>query len=213
MEISFYNQWVDNGADFAEGVAYYTIHGDNDTLKALFTKGDNYYNRMKLRAELQNLKVAVAPKEPAVTEIPEDFKTFRVPVKRINPDLLPDVLKTEYYKLGPLINQIRFLHAKLDTENEEQRCAYALKIVENSSIRRSIFNKIDEYLATGKLPIVEEKPTPVAVQDLSVYQLKEELLLLRSRRSKLKKRLDRSADYESVLARICLIEKEMEKYV
>jgi len=210
MEISFYNQWVDNGCSYNEGVNLYNTYGNNYALKILFAKGENYYTRNKLKSELQNLK-AVTPL-PAVTAavIPKDFKTFREPKKRIDTDTLPDSLKSEYFKLGPLVGEMRYLHAKLDTTNEEERRVYALRIVEISEIRRGIFNKIDEYQATGKLPVepVTEKPMPKALEEMNDVERHKELLRLRVQRSKLKNKPHKQTTYNAILERIEKLEQK-----
>jgi len=216
MEISFYENWIKNGSNYSDACSFYNEHGTNNTLKALFNKAETPYTRTKLAFEIKaigNIPVPVTVDQ----SIPSDFKLYRQSKKRVDPDKLPDSLKAEWFKLGPLWGETRFLHSRLDTlQTDAGRLEYALKIIELGEQRREIFNKIDFFIENGKeLTTLQEKikevvePIPNESAEIKIYKLKEERARLRVQRSKMKKQPHRQLDLNKVNDRLTEIEKEL----
>ncbi|MES2590894.1 MAG: hypothetical protein V4608_03330 [Bacteroidota bacterium] len=198
MEISFYKHWIEKGRNYADGVAFYSIHGTNKTLKSLFATGDTKYTRQKLSEEIA--KIPVLHKETGNRAKPKIIR-----------DKLPPILQTEYDKLQGLIAKMSFKHAQLElVHTDDQRHALSKEILSLGDQRRSIFMRIDHYLANGK-DLVQEavvKKEPEG-KNLLVLQLQDELRKLRSQRSKLKTNKKRVADYNAVLTSIADIERRL----
>lgn len=201
MEISFYNHWLDSGQKYAEGVEFYIKHGSNNTLKRLFASGENSFTKDKLDEELYKLNHI-----PYVVKKPYN----RVKPK-INREKLPPYLQTEYDKLTDLIGIMSYKHAQLEiVRYEEERFMLAADILAAATQRRAIFTRIDHFLETGEdLKAIAVVKPPAKEKELLVLQLRDELLRLRSQRSKLKKNLKRIEDYNKVLTRIAEIERRI----
>ncbi len=221
MEISFYDQWVKNGRDYSEAVAFYNQHGSNETLKRLFASGNTIYTRTKIAFELKAIGNVSAVQENV--QVPLGFKTYIEPGKRIDPSTFPESLKSEFYKLGPLIGRIRFLHSRLDIlQTDNERRVHALEILDSTDQRREIFNKIDYFIKHGKEIQMLQNSQPkaeVAIQEtdqsseLKLFKLDEELRRLRVQRSKLKNQPNRQEKLNEVCARIEEIGKEISDVV
>jgi replicative DNA helicase len=198
MEISFYNQWVENNQPFADGVEFYSKHGTNTTLKRLFASGENSFTRNKLEDEIYSLRHIFIP----IAKPTNRAKT------KIDRSKLPPHLQAEYDKLQGLIGRMSYLHAQLEVvPMDEQRFSLAEEIMDAASERRAIFKNIDHFVETGKelVQVVIEKPK-TQEKELVVLQLQDELRRLRVQRSKLKTNKKRIEDYNSVIARITEIE-------
>lgn len=208
MEISTIQDWLQQGADYNAGVLLFEKFGSNETLLQLFRSGSTYFTRKKLHLELTTIyKQAIVP----VAKIKESVQTPAPIRQKINPELLPVELKTEYNKLGDLIRNIGHLHGKLTAViTDKERYKISDEIIALVEQRRAIFLRIDNYIATGKDTLkVEEKHALGESEELKKFRLKNELQLLRSSRSKLKKKPHRIADYNEVLEKIKVLEKEL----
>lgn len=200
MEISFYKQWIAKGQPYAEGVEFYALHCQNNTLKRLFATGASKYNKQKLSEEIQKVQY--------IAQIPS---TGNRPKPKIDRNKLPSNLQTEYDKLSDLIKLMSYKHAQLEVvKTDIERHSLAKEILSAADERRIIFNRIDHYLATGKdlVQALAIKPQPEQKQ-LRELQLRSELNKLRVQRSKLKANNKRIADYNTVIARITEIETEL----
>lgn len=206
MEISIYTQWLNNGGTYAEAVELYNKYGSNNTLKSLFQTGETYYTSRKIAFEIKALENVVLPQVPQV---------YTEPKIKIDFQALPENLKKEYVKLGPLIGQIRFLHANLsNAQSKETRQQYALQILDCVKNRRAIFNEIDYWLKHKK-QLVQPKQETVAeipgteTEELKKLRLNEQLRRLRVQRSKLKKQPHRAEKLVEVCTLISKIEEEL----
>lgn len=209
MEISTIKDWLQQPSDYNAGVLLFEKYGSNKTLLALFKSGATFFTKKKLHLELTNIAKSNAAIISTSISSKEKIKTT-VRVK-IVPELLPAHLKIEYNKLGDLIRQIGHLHGKLTViDSDKQRGEIAFKIIDLVEQRRSIYTRLDNYVATGKdLLKVEEKPVITESEELKKFRLKNELQLLRSSRSKLKKKPHRVDDYNAVLEKIKVIQKQI----
>lgn len=202
MEISFFNKWVAGGCNYDAGVAFYAIHGKNNTYKKLFALGANNFTTKELYEELSKL-IKITVKDGAVKVRPK---------MSIDRDTLPPYLQIEYDKLGQLIGEISFHHSQLtNVMTEKERFKVAELIYNKGKERRSIFNRIDYYAETGKdlMKLHEIKKEVSPESDLKVLQLKEERRRLCVQRSKLKNKVHRDKDYNEVVNRMNDIDKEL----
>lgn len=142
------------------------------------------------------------------------FKTFLPSVMahqgRINVDVLPTQLREEYARLSPIIREIAHLHARLENAlSNNHRYHLCKKIVDLTKERRSILNKVDEFNATGTYT----EPIKVVKQKLDTsrpinYEVLNKIHLLRSRRSKLKNKPEKVAEYNRVVEEINALEAQ-----
>jgi hypothetical protein len=211
MEITFYHKWITSGRKYSDAVDFYNTHGKSKALKSLFALAETPYTRKKIAEEIQQLCTTL-PQQPPATS----FKQYNQPINRINPETLPETLKAEYYKLGPLIRRISYLQSRLDIiQSDEIRLQHALEIIQAAEERRAIFNNIDYFLKHGSeqpnsiKKEAEKEPTPYVDHEVKYYQLKEEYQRLRVQRSKLKNKPHRQADLNKVVERMEQIDKEL----
>lgn len=199
MEISIYRKWIDDGAKYSEGVALYELYGDNKSLKDLFSQGKNIYTSKKLNDELK-----------ALSEITPVAKS-----SKIDRDQLPAHLQKELDAQGDRIRKISYLHAQLMiVDDKDVRYTIARKILSIALDRKVSFQKIDHYLETGE-NLEQKKATPEAPKEIpqeiefKALKLRDELKLLRSRRTKLKTNKKRVHDYNAIVNRIAAADKEL----
>jgi hypothetical protein len=193
MEISYYQKWKEQGFDYDDGVAFYNQYGQNNTLKKLFAAAKTPFTVEKLKAEIKNLdfiKVKISTTKP-----------------KIKRELLPVQLQKEFDKLHGLIQEISYHHARLDAmPNDNARFESSKVIVSAVNKRRAIYKRIDHWLLHGKDLVRHEdaKPQKIISEDkeLQRYQLKAELIRLRTQRSKLKTNDKRIEDYNTICKRI-----------
>lgn len=203
MRIQDIAKWLNSNGPFDEGAALYNEFGTSDVYKSLF-KSKNPYTVKKLRESLEALLEGknVSPiNSPGVngTSV-ETFKIYSESTReRINPDLLPEYLKAEYYKLGDLYKKISYFHNRLDLlHTDKQRFDAAKEIVQAAAVRRGIFKMIDEYMGSGKI-------TPAAVKvdvvSLTPFEAVNELKRVSVQCSKLKDKPQRAFEYRTLCAR------------
>lgn len=137
---------------------------------------------------------------------------------------LPPHLKSEYYKLAPIIREIAATNPTLiHLKSDEARYASAQRIIELAEQRQAIFDRIDYFLEHGtEHPFYAEKENPVIdnenliptkktqayepIEANSFYEAQYKLKLARSMRSKLKNKPNRHADYKKVCEEIIQLE-------
>lgn len=209
MEISFYNNWLNDGQPFAEGVAFYKKFGNSNTLKKLFATGESAFAKEKLCAELAKIKV----KTPisAKTQTTDDAPVVSYKKQKIDRAALPPHLQKEFDKLHELIGTMAHKHAQLEmVPTNADRYVLAKEINEAADKRQNIFNRIDHWLEKGTdlVPTAEKKKVQEA-KKLRELELLNELRLLRSQRSRLKKNPKRVKDYNDVCEEIDVKTKEL----
>ncbi len=127
----------------------------------------------------------------------------------VNVEILPEELRTEHGRLGPIIRKMSRLHARLDLiSTDEDRYHVAKEIVELATERRAIWTAIDDFIDNGKVSTTPEsvKRLPVDKNLTKDYVAEDKLRKLRSNRSKWKKMPHRKADYDRVCKEIEEIE-------
>jgi hypothetical protein len=205
MEILYCHEWLKGSQDYNSGLEYYLQFGENEVLKNLLKRGPTKFNFEKLRSEIQEL----AKSNPEIY-LPGAQK------RKINRADLPDFLKLDYDKLHSLIQTISHHHSRLDLiQNNTDRYNCAATILNATEERRRIFQRIDHFIQHGSDLVIKESSKILEVKVLSEdpevrkLQLKNELILLRSQRTKLKNKPHRVADYNKAVSRIEEIEREL----
>lgn len=205
MEISYCHQWLKVG-NYTEGVEFYRIYGKNSVLKKLFASGSTPFTQKKLRLEIDKIALET-PEKPSVA--PSFVGNITIDRSK-----LCDSLKIEFDQLKSLIQRISHLNSRLDIiQNDPDRLICASEIIALVSKRRSILNRIDHFFATGEDLQPKKQIKIIQSRELSEdpelrwLQLKNELILARSQRTKLKNNLRRVSDYNTICTRIEEIEK------
>lgn len=143
------------------------------------------------------------------------YAKFSAPVsknKQIDPSVLPVELRQERTRLSPLIIELSHKQGRLfHCSTNEQRFALAKEIIKLTRERRSILNKIDEFMASGSYTKPEESvrtsPAKNITNELPAEEFKR-LLQLRAQRSKLKNKPNRLADYNAIVKEINALESK-----
>ena len=202
-------QFLNNKLSFKQGVKLYEQLGGSPVLLNLFKTEDDFA-RKKLRTELQKRFNSLNNKTTVLKSGP-----VKSPKKRndINPDILPNHLKTEYLKLGPIIRQISFLHAKLEEKNNStDRYKLAVEIIDLAKQRRTIYTRLDYFIDHNRdMPGFELVKEAADLKDTPYFEALHKLQLLRVRRTKLKKLPARIKDYEKVVDEIKILEEIVKK--
>ncbi len=204
MDISYSHTWLNGAKDYTSGLEFYMKYGSSDVIKKLLQAGPTKFNNSKLLSEIQ--KIADAN--------PEIF--IQGGKRKIDRAMLSQELQIEFDKLQSLIQAISWGNSRLDLiQNDLDRYNCAAEILNNVQARRMIFMRIDHFIDHGtdlvkksavKIPVIK---TLSEDKELRKLQLREELILLRAQRSKLKMKAHRVADYNKVLTRIEQIEKAL----
>jgi hypothetical protein len=155
-----------NTPDFNAGVLLFAKHSRNKSLLHYFTrKGD--VTMLKLRYELGKLANGapagqkILPQQrvtkanagqPAEQKVIAERTTID-PEGKINPDDLPEHLRTLYYKNVADYKLLRGAHAAMavaKTKNERKKFRKEITHLDDAIAKH--WTLIDEWLATGKLP-------------------------------------------------------------
>ncbi len=205
MDILFAHTWLNSKRDYKSGLEFYNKYGINEALKKLLSLGLTHFNASKLLSEIQSIAKAN----------PEVFLPG-IQKKKIDRAILPIELQTEFDKLQGLIQTISHHHSRLDLiQLDADRYNCAATILNAVEQRRFVFQRIDHFLQHGSDLIRNEpvKIKPVEIlsenEELRKLQLKQQLILLRAQRTKLKIKPHRVADYNDVLDKIDKIEKQL----
>lgn len=195
-------EYLKGNLSYKEGVELYKQYGTNKTLKALFAGEKDDYTVSKLKKELQS----ILDNRKEIKEV-SDFKSFSPSKKRatINVEALPPHIKTEYYKLSPIIREIAATNPTLiHLKNDEARYVSANRILELVEKRKAIFQRLEYFQEHGKdHPFYEPLRTEIKpAGNVSLFEAHYRLKLLLSQRSKLKKKENRVDDYMKVCSEI-----------
>ena len=195
-------EYLKGNLSYKEGVELYKQYGTNKTLKALFAGEKDDYTVSKLKKELQ----LILDNRKEIKEV-SDFKVFSPSKKRatINVEALPPHLKTEYYKLSPIIREIAATNPTLiHLKNDEARYVSANRILELVEKRKAIFQRLEYFQEHGKdHPFYEPPRTEIKpAGNVSLFEAHYRLKLLLTQRSKLKKKENRVDDYMKVCSEI-----------
>ena len=186
-------EYLKGNLSYKEGVELYKQYGTNKTLKALFAGEKDDYTVSKLKKELQ----LILDNRKEIKEV-SDFKVFSPSKKRatINVEALPPHLKTEYYKLSPIIREIAATNPTLIHS--------ANRILELVEKRKAIFQRLEYFQEHGKdHPFYEPPRTEIKpAGNVSLFEAHYRLKLLLTQRSKLKKKENRVDDYMKVCSEI-----------
>lgn len=201
-------EYLKGELSYDEAVSLYNSIGTNNTLKKLFLSGEDDYSREKMTSEFEKILSA-----HSITAEKSAFKSYTQSknADKLQVELLPEALRIKYHELRPIINEMRNLHAKLPMfPTKYERHEAAERIVQLTKARRIIWDRIDYFKDHGTdHPMFQEQidvPVPPENKGMDVFEAKHKLVLLRSRRSKLKNRTDRLKDYREILAEIELLE-------
>lgn len=119
----------------------------------------------------------------------------------INPELLPLELRKEYSDDRPALFRERSqLHARLElVKDQQKRYEMADRIVTLTAQIRAIHNKVDEFMASGKVLKKEiVKREPVDPTKLKNFEIENEIRLLMSRRSKAKDKPEKLEEFNEL---------------
>ncbi len=191
-------EYLKGNLTYKQGVELYKQYGTNNTLKALFAGEKDDYAVSKLKKELQS----ILDNRKQIKEV-SDFKTFSPSKKRasINVEALPPHLKTEYYKLSPIIREIAATNPTLiHLKNDEARYVSAKRILELVEKRKAIFQRLEYFQEHGTdHPFYDPPKTEIKpAGNVSLFEAHYRLKLLLTQRSKLKKKENRVNDYMKV---------------
>lgn len=191
-------EYLKGNLTYKQGVDLYKQYGTNKTLKTLFAEEKDDYTVSKLKKELQS----ILENRKHIKEV-SDFKSFSPSKKRatINVEALPPHLKTEYYKLSPIIREIAATNPTLiHLKNDEARYVSAARILELVEKRKAIFQRLEYFQEHGKdHPFYEPPKTEIKpAGNVSLFEAHYRLKLLLTQRSKLKKKENRVNDYMKV---------------
>lgn len=203
------NQYLKGKLSFNQGVELYKQAGASAFILQILKTEDDYAHD-KLRSELQKH----FDRLNSVETKPKKHPAGNLIRQQINPESLPTHLRAEYNKLGNIIRNISFLHAKLEEKNSNgERYKLAAQIIELVTERRIIYSRCDYYVANGRdLPQFENNKTEVDLQKLTKFEALHKIQLLRVQRTKLKKLPARVNDYNKVCSQIKVLEKLVKKY-
>lgn len=195
-------EYLKGNLSYKEGVELYKQYGTNNTLKTLFAGEKDDYTVSKLKKELQS----ILENRKQIKEV-SNFKVFSPSKKRatINVEALPPHLKTEYYKLSPIIREIAATNPTLiHLKNDEARYDSANRILELVEKRKAIFQRLEYFQEHGKdHPFYEPPRTEIKpAGNVSLFEAHYRLKLLLTQRSKLKKKENRVDDYMKVCSEI-----------
>lgn len=183
---------------FTESVAlFFTIYPEKETALKRFFESEDQFSWKKLRTGLDAKYNELQANAKA-----SEFKHFtpKHPKNEIKLDLLPNHLRVEYAKLGPIIRRVSQLQARLKcAPTNADRFELAKEIVDLVGQRRAIFTMIDSFNQSGfyETPKPIEK-IPVDVTKLRNYETEDKLRKLMSRRSKAKGKPEKLAEYNDL---------------
>ena len=203
MEIQ---EWLHNGADYAQGVKIYkSLPGHSKLLLRQFALRENPLRKEKLmyelkkfinhQPELQKISATPAPivedpRKEAVTETIIAAETQTAPLFHE----LPTELRPVLLEANTLFRENCYLKAELNEvaiDDEERALAIQVKIDRNFKANAMCWEKI-EYWRTHKV-----LPKTIATQDIANYsmdKLIKELQLLNSSVSRMEKRLKQNKE-------------------
>ncbi|MGI4866153.1 MAG: hypothetical protein ACRYFZ_19670 [Janthinobacterium lividum] len=209
MNLSDIHAWLASEQDFAQGCALYAALGTSAAYKRLFNLAATPYSRQVLTRELGAL-VAELDKGAAVVPEPAPPAGPVVGSVPLPPAASPDPESPLLANLDEQLRAVRdersHLHPQLTAKGtgQKRRQALAGRIVALSKQEGLLKAHAGHVRQHGRLP------GPVALADVTdAGELRQRLLNLRCRRSKLKKDPDRAAELARVVADIDLIQSKL----
>lgn len=200
------------------------------------------YNRAKKRILFAQLKYVFSrslgndtapkpiPSMSAVCGVEAGPKVYEAPwtalkVSRVDYELLPDTLKSEYFRKGKLFVLAAVAHRKLveinfgkDPRNlnavwQETNTKLAAEVFDNIAENTRIHAIIDEYIASGKLP-EDPKPKLPEPEDMSLAELNKRIRVRKSNLATYKTRLKTASEAKQakIVAKINSLNAEI-KYL
>lgn len=143
VDSTFLKNWLQR-PDYQSGVAFYLLHGSNETLKKLFESGPTNFTRKKIQEEMA--KLAKVPVEQPKPMVATDF----VPVS----DWALDKSKQRI----ELIKEQQHIRSQLlHYPNDEERKVAAFRVLEIVDLVMEIDDSLTENKKSGKVP-VKDKP-------------------------------------------------------
>jgi uncharacterized protein YihD (DUF1040 family) len=178
---------------------FFTLFPEKTGLKSFFATKDRFSEK-KLNTELANKYQELEKNQEANNFV--NYTKSKFPA--IDLTKLPPELRQERENLKVVFRELTWSHARLVAcTDDKKRYELAKRIVELVAQRQEIFNKTDEYLATGKFtkPIEHEtiKLVPGIQRD---YEVENKLRLLRTQRSKLKNKPNKVHQLNEVIKQI-----------
>lgn len=192
-------QYQEGNLSYNEQVSlFFEFYPEKRSALESFFKNNDQFSRNRLNKGLQE-KI----QEQEAKQKENSFKNFSRNAdrkKKINVELLPDELRKEYNRLGPLIGEIAHSHARLYyCSTNEQRFEVAKVIIHKGRQMRAIWQQLDEFESTGKVSevctVVIEKVDPTRLKN---FEAEHQLKLLRARRSKAKNDPSKKALLDSI---------------
>jgi hypothetical protein len=197
-------EWLENGQQYAQGIALYETYGKSRVVLKTLRYGDTEFTRSKLKSELLKLAGGESARDvpiPAkrVGKQPESVgkKAENVPVepKKVASPAEHPQRRTWYATRA-------YAHAQLEpVDTDAQRCELAKLILETTAQISA------SYRAVAAPADVVPGPDLVALDDAG--EVRRLLANLRPQRSKLKKRPDRAGELARVVAQITLLELKL----
>jgi hypothetical protein len=186
---------LENGQDYAQGVALYESHGSSQVVLTTLRYGATEFNRQKLRKELSSInEVVTTPAAPVrVPQAPRPRPVVAEPAP-VNEALRAQ--RSSWYA------ERHRLHATLELlATDEERRVAGERICEISELLTA------SYQAAGEAPVAAPRPDLSGVSDEGT--IRRLLANLRPQASKLKKKPARALDLQQVRADIELLEKKL----
>ncbi len=220
MKLPDIQAWLASEQDFKQGVALYAALGQNPVYQRLFTLGATDYSRRVLLRELSSLvapgrdTIAVAVHEltalvseinkggEVVAELVPPIALPAASVPGVDSPLLADVRQ----QLKAARDERSHLHPQLTAKNlgKKARLVLALRIVALTSQEVKLKAQEAHVQQHGRLP------GPVATAEVTdEAELRQRLLNLRSRRSKLKGKPEQAEKLAAIEAEIALIQSKL----
>jgi hypothetical protein len=190
--ISEINDWLKNPKrKFSDGVSLYKKYGNSETLKNLFSHGENIYSREELFNQLKELRGEL-PLSPKAIKVEQEFKIFsETKFKKINHDELPDRLKELNIRRGILYREMSFTGAQMRAlpegeKYDEQRRKYAERICRQMEPALDYIWKELNYFSEHKKELPEEERMNIEIlleENKPDVLPKDKFLLMRKRAS------------------------------
>ena len=214
MKLPDIQAWLASAQDFKQGVALYAALGQNPVYQRLFTLGATDYSRRVLLRELSSLvepgrdTIAVVVHELAalVSEINKGDEVVAESVPPLVPPAASQLLADVRQQLKAARDERSHVHPQLTAPNlgRKARLVLALRIVALTSQEVKLKALEAHVQQHGRLP------GPVATAEVTDEAvLRQRLLNLRSRRSKLKGKPEQAEKLAAIEEEIALIQSKL----
>jgi|GEM_PF-2303960 len=168
MSYSDLLHWLNGAGNYAAGVALYKKTSNGHPWLSLFESAETSVTHKLLREELQKLYDRAAEKDnspkikaPAKAELPkpESFTEVREnKYPKINPSLLPEVLKPTWKKIVALLKEQGTLHSRLPIyQSDEERLTAALRILDIDDEFSPLWKDFMRWHDTGEVPVTAQE--------------------------------------------------------